>query len=119
MNATVTDLIDFDSATKDDLLDWAKENFPNEDLGDKRQSLASLASKCKKLAGVDDEDETESEEEEAPKNRPGRLPKVLPKHIKFLKHPENGRVFAATQELWKRGDMIAVDKDGNRVATVK
>lgn len=44
---------------------------------------------------------------------------MLPKHIKFLKHPENGRVFAATQELWKRGDMIAVDKDGNRVATVK
>ena len=31
----------------------------------------------------------------------------------FLRHPVNGRVYATTPELAKRGDMIPCDKDGN------
>ena len=35
---------------------------------------------------------------------------------KFLKHPENGRVYLATKHLLSRGDMIPCDKDGNTVS---
>jgi hypothetical protein len=41
---------------------------------------------------------------------------AMPNEVKYLKHPSNGRVYAATPILWRRGDMIPCDKDGTPVA---
>ncbi|HEX7116271.1 MAG TPA: hypothetical protein VF193_14180 [Steroidobacter sp.] len=41
---------------------------------------------------------------------------AVPQDVEYLKHPSNGRVYRATPQLWRRGDMIPCDQDGNPVA---
>lgn len=109
MNAEV---IDFDTATKDDLITWLEKNYPDTKF-DKRKSPEALATLCKKLTGDEDGDgDGDGEDEDDKPTKAGRRPKALPAGVSHLKHRENGRVFKATQELWKRGDMDACNEKG-------
>lgn len=111
---TEVTVIDFDTATIDDLAAYALENFDKK--LDKRKGLTKLVAECKKLAGVEDDGaDDEPKDDNAPSVSYHR-PKLLPKHIKYLRHPTNNRVHEATQLLWKRGDMIPCDKKGQSVS---
>lgn len=81
------------------LVQFAEVLDPEEDVKELRAKVTALLDKARKKEGLPTLDQ-------AKKQRPKELPK-------FLRHPQNGRVYAYTPQLAARGDMIACDKDGN------
>ena len=91
---------DIDKMTKDELADYASENFDVE--LNKRNTLNVLKKQVEELVGADKEQTSIGDVPDSPE-------------VEYLLNPKTGYVLKCTKHLMLNEDLVPCDEDGNRL----